>query len=174
MPAGFVGMIILVITAAAFVWILFLTRLDPNRRDKHSSKTIIEFFFAGLFSALPALGLYLLSENAFSFFWTENEAQSAFIYNFVFVGPIEEFSKFIIFIGFSVLTKSIKEPRDGALQAAAVALAFATVENFFYGYDYGMQTLLVRSIRNYSPGRSAINSRTHIPVHDVEIFQQNA
>ena len=27
---------------------------------------------------------------------------------------------------------------------------------------------------NYSPGRSAINSRTHIPVHDVEIFQQNA
>ena len=36
-----------------------------------------------------------------------------------------------------------------------------------HGYDF-------KVIGNYSPGRSAINSRTHIPVHDVEIFQQNA
>ncbi|MDP7253515.1 MAG: hypothetical protein QGF00_28210 [Planctomycetota bacterium] len=38
----------------------------------------------------------------------------------------------------------------------------------------GNVTDLLSKKGNYSPGRSAINSRTHIPVHDVEIFQQNA
>ena len=43
------------------------------------------------------------------------------------------------------LFKSIKDPRDGILQAASVALGFALGENFLYAFDSGMLELLYRS-----------------------------
>lgn len=41
--------------------------------------------------------------------------------------------------------KSIKEPRDGILQAVSVALGFALIENFIYANKYGITVLIVRS-----------------------------
>lgn len=61
------------------------------------------------------------------------------------MGPVEEFSKFIIFIALTGMMKSIKEPRDGILQAASVAMGFALVENIFYAFSHGYTVLIIRS-----------------------------
>ncbi len=129
---------------AIIIWTRILIKMDENRIDKNSRQTIIGFYFAGLLSVVIALFLYgiipssLLNDN--------DDILSKFIECMVVVGPIEEFSKFIVFLIFSLKLKSIKEPRDGILQAASVALAFASIENFLYGYEYGVGTLLVRSV----------------------------
>ena len=52
---------------------------------------------------------------------------------------------FLIFFLFSMRWRSIHEPSDGMLQAGAVALSFATIENMLYALRYGMETLLLRS-----------------------------
>ena len=69
-----------------------------------------------------------------------------FVANFLIVGPVEELSKFAVFIALTGIMKSIKEPRDGIPQAASVALGFALVENLIYVFRYGIIVLLVRSI----------------------------
>ncbi|RKX76525.1 MAG: hypothetical protein DRP87_11710 [Spirochaetes bacterium] len=136
---------ILINALSVVIWLLILIRLDDNKEDKKSTPIIIKFYFYGLLSIVVASFLYWLTGFASSIFFIDNCYIDSFILDFLFVGPIEEFSKFIIFFLFSIREKSIKEPRDGMLQAASVALAFASVENLFYSWDYGITVLLVRS-----------------------------
>ena len=107
---------------------------------------MVQFFFLGLLSIVPVKILYFVSMIVEFFVWTDNYYLDSAIHNFLIVGPIEEFSKFIIFFFFCLKLRSIKEPGDGILQAAAVALAFAAVENLYYGMDYGVETMLERSV----------------------------
>ncbi|HEB09724.1 MAG TPA: PrsW family intramembrane metalloprotease [Spirochaetales bacterium] len=116
---------------AAVLWIFFLTRLDPNRKDKKSVSRLIKFFLAGLLSVIPTLLLYEIL--IFDYIDSGSWVLYSIIEEFLIVGPVEEFSKFIIFFLFSRKLKSTREPIDVILQAGAVALAFATVENIFYG-----------------------------------------
>ncbi|GEM_PF-2259378 len=70
----------------------------------------------------PSTGLNWLDELFFSVFST---------------GLTEEGAKFAVFVFFAERWKSIREPRDGVLQAACVALAFSTLENFKYMLVFG-------------------------------------
>jgi len=62
------------------------------------------------------------------------------------VGPIEEFSKFLVFTLLAARFRTIREPVDGMYQAAAVGLGFAIVENVSYGLAYGPFIALARSL----------------------------
>jgi RsiW-degrading membrane proteinase PrsW (M82 family) len=70
--------------------------------------------------------------------------------NFIVTGPVEELAKFGIFFLFATQNDSIKEPLDGVLQAASVAVAFAGIENFSYALDYGIGVLLIRSVISFA------------------------
>jgi RsiW-degrading membrane proteinase PrsW (M82 family) len=138
-------MVVFVINILAIIiWTRILIKMDENRIDKNSVQTIIGFYFAGLISVVIALFLYGIFP--YSQLVPNNDIVSKFIKYIFIVGPIEEFSKFIVFFIFSLKLKSIKEPRDGILQAASVALAFASIENFLYGYEYGAGVILIRSV----------------------------
>lgn len=117
---------------AVVLWIFFLTRLDPNRKDKKSVSRHIKFFLAGLLCVIPTLLLYQIL--IFNYIDSGSWVLDSMIEQFLIVGPVEEFSKLIIFFLFSRKLKSTREPIDVILQAGAVALAFATVENIFYGF----------------------------------------
>ncbi|MBT3272468.1 MAG: PrsW family intramembrane metalloprotease, partial [Spirochaetales bacterium] len=71
-----------------------------------------------------------------------------FLSNVAIVGPVEEFSKFIVF--FLVVRKldSIREPTDGLLQGATVGLAFTSVENVMYTWWYDPSLIPFRSVFN--------------------------
>ena len=126
-------------------WFAVVLRLDTHRRDKNSRAILLKFFLAGFLSLIPTFLLYRLSYafwgNFLDYGWL-----FAFIDELFITGPVEEFAKFITFLLLSRRMKSIKEPLDGVLQGAAVALAFATAENFLYSVGYGPSVLPLRAV----------------------------
>ena len=137
--------------AAVCLYVFLLTRMDRYRMDKESTALIARFYFIGLLSNLTVWLLYLTVGSAIAgLFWTLMEGPGfyvgSFVEEFFIVGPVEETAKFIVFFCFSSWLRTIKEPVDGILQAAAVALAFASVENMMYAMQYGVSNMLIRSV----------------------------
>jgi RsiW-degrading membrane proteinase PrsW (M82 family) len=61
-------------------------------------------------------------------------------------GLLEEFLKwFLIFYG-AYLHEEFNEPYDGIVYAAALSLGFASLENIFYLYTFGIEEALVRAL----------------------------
>jgi len=130
-------------------WVGLVILLDTHRREKKSQAVLLKFFLFGFLSLIPMTILYLLSYA----FWGNFEVGGwlfSFIDEMFISGPVEEFSKFIVFLLLSRKLKSIKEPMDGVLQAGTVALAFATAENFLYARSYGLGILPFRSVLSTS------------------------
>jgi tetratricopeptide (TPR) repeat protein len=69
-----------------------------------------------------------------------------FLQEILATGTIEECSKFLVFLLFVRKAGRLKEPLDAVLHAAAVALAFAAVENFTFGLRGGAQLVVLRSV----------------------------
>jgi len=137
------GLFLSLLVGAAWIWLII--RLDTHRREKNSQAVLVKFFLAGFLSLIPTAILYSLSYA----FWGKlllGGWLSAFIEELFITGPVEEFSKFIVFLLLCRKLKSIKEPMDGVLQAGAVALGFATAENFLYTQGTGLWTLPWRAL----------------------------
>ena len=141
---------------ATAAWFGLLVALDPNRRVKKTARALLECYLLGM-SFLPLLGLlhwvvslpllpaYRAGATDSILFWLYDELST---------GPVEELAKFLVFYLITRSLRSIKEPLDGVLQAAAVALAFASVENLLYGSRFGSVALVLR--------RSVISTTGHL------------
>lgn len=130
--------------AVAGLWFLLLTRLDVNRKRKGRPGLLAGFFLAGFLSLIPTELLYRVSYG----FWGSFPGLldlSVIVDELFITGPVEEFSKFIVFFLVSRRLRSLREPLDGLLQAAAVGLAFATAENLKYCLGFGLQVLPLRA-----------------------------
>lgn len=129
---------------AGSAWVGLVILMDTHRREKKSQAVLLKFFLFGFLSLIPMTILYLLSYA----FWG-NFLEDGWLFSLIdemfITGPVEEFSKFIVFLLLSRRLKSIKEPIDGVLQAGTVALAFATAENFLYARSYGLGILPLRT-----------------------------
>ena len=138
---------IIISALAAAAWLFVLSRLDPHRRDKGSTPLLVLFVFAGVASGFVALFAYVIVGPVWEllFGWTWGTAWD-FCHHFFLVGPVEELAKFALFFVVSAGFSTIREPRDGLLQAAAVGLGFAVAENVGYGWEYGLATMLRRSV----------------------------
>lgn len=138
-------LLLLIDAAAVTIWVLVLARLDRYRRIKETRRNVIKFFFLGCLSVPLALGLYEVFMPISGIFWYDPDGIYYFFDEFFVTGPVEELSKFLVFYLFAVRLKAIKEPKDGILLAGSVALGFAAVENFKYGWYYGFDIILIRS-----------------------------
>jgi RsiW-degrading membrane proteinase PrsW (M82 family) len=138
-----VAIVNLLITAG---WFALLVALDPNRRVKKSARTLLECYLLGMVSIaltfllhwvvnLPLLAGYRAGDTDSFLFW---------LYEELLTGPVEELAKFLVFYAITRALRSFKEPLDGVLQAAAVALAFASMENLLYGYHYGSVLVVLK------------------------------
>ncbi len=130
----------------AAVWVFLLSRLDPHRGDKGGSRILVLFLFGGVVSGFACLVPYLLVGQVLPHEPLDGSIGWEFFYNFLVVGPVEEGTKFLFFLALSRRLCSIREPRDGLLQAAAVGLGFAVNENVGYGWAYGFDAMLLRSL----------------------------
>lgn len=63
---------------------------------------------------------------------------------FVAVALNEEFFKFLVLRSAAFPWRFFNEPLDGIVYAVLVAMGFATAENIFYAYRFGMNTALLR------------------------------
>ena len=66
--------------------------------------------------------------------------------HFLFVGPVEEFSKWIVVLAFAYRCKLIKGRLDGMVCAAAVAIGFALEENINYMWVEGWSCIVERGL----------------------------
>jgi len=107
---------------AMWFWMPVLRSLDRYRYDKKNSREIYAFFLCGLLSLIPTIFLYVLGHMVADPLWATNTAANAFFYEFLMVGPVEEFSKFVVFVALAGGLRPIREPRDGMIQAATVML----------------------------------------------------
>jgi len=127
----------------ASIWIRFLERHTPNRREKRIPVSLWAFFWGGLGSIIliVALNRFILPPLFYQDSWWDvlwNEI--------VMVGITEEFSKWVVFALIAHHYATIRSPEDAIVQAAAVALAFASVENVLYAHWYGIGVFLRRCL----------------------------
>jgi RsiW-degrading membrane proteinase PrsW (M82 family) len=129
------------------LWFAALSRLDAyaGRSAGHCQR--LKFFFAGWLSLPVVLLLYWLS-------WAGPVAAltvgldgigTRLVQEFLITGPVEESAKFAVFFVLARATRSVRDPRDGILQAASVGLAFAFIENIKYCFEFGPLVLYYRA-----------------------------
>jgi RsiW-degrading membrane proteinase PrsW (M82 family) len=110
-------------------------------RDKYEAEPlhmVIKTFIFGVLLVFPVMVIqYGLSEE-FNF--------SPLGEIFFLSGFLEEFFKW--FVLFYTIYKHVEfdQPYDGIVYATAVSLGFATLENFFYLYTYGLKEAFMRAL----------------------------
>ena len=79
-------------------------------------------------------------------FQAEHVFQNSIIQSFLLNGFLEEFFKWFIVIYTAYHHIAFTERYDGIVYATAVSLGFATAENIFYIYNYGVHIALWRAL----------------------------
>lgn len=138
---------VLIDAAAVCAWIFLISRFDKHRRQKNQTRLLVYFYLIGMGSCIvSAVTYYPLSwivRPLYGGRWDVNY----FFYHLLVVGPGEELIKFLAFAFLAVKLGTIKELKDGILQACSTALGFAAVENFKYGWYFGLDILIARFYR---------------------------
>lgn len=114
-------------------------------KDKHEREPLsllLLSFFYGIFSAFITMTISW-SLNVLIMLEEKNVIQKFFT-AFFKVALVEEFSKFLLVRFVLYPNKNFNEPFDGIVYAVMVSMGFATLENFFYVFQYGFTTGILR------------------------------
>jgi protease PrsW len=130
----------------ALVWLVVLRRFIPFYRDKNLTSALGTFFVAG-FLSIPIILVFNVTIAPIGYVPIASVVTE--LWNMVvIVGILEELAKWIVFAVLMQRLRPLRSPEDGILLAAAVGLAFASVENVFYASWYGLRVLWFRSVFN--------------------------
>lgn len=121
------------------LWLRYFYRKD--KYEPEPKRFIAKCFVFGIVSVFPA---GLLEQFLEAFLTTEAMLSTSFIKMFLIVGPVEEFMKFAFMWLAVSKTHELNDRIDGFVYAGAVALGFASIENFFYLKKFGASLILVR------------------------------
>jgi len=125
--------------APGFAISIFIYRKD--KFDKEPPVFLITAFFLGMLSILPAI----LIEQAGAVFSVYGDSTfMTLIYAFIVVGCTEEFCKFFVLRFYAYRKPEFNEPFDGITYSVMVAMGFATLENIFYVFQFGMANAFLR------------------------------
>ncbi|WP_085523527.1 glutamic-type intramembrane protease PrsW [Tuberibacillus sp. Marseille-P3662] len=111
-------------------------------RDQYESEPVgmvLKTFIYGALLVFPVMMIQFAFE-------TESVWQGTLAQSFVVNGLLEEFVKWFVVIYSAYHHSVFNERYDGIVYATAVSLGFATVENFFYLYAYGIDYALYRAL----------------------------
>lgn len=114
--------------------------------DKHEREVwwhLLVCFILGMVSTFPALYFETMVTDA-GYDATGNLFQ-VFLYSLLGVALIEEVAKSTCLFIFPYFNKWFNEPMDGIVYSVMIGMGFATVENIFYAYSSGLETVLVRA-----------------------------
>ena len=112
---------------------------------------LLKCIIGGLLSVPVAIILEMISEQVV-FYLLENVVTATRvnygILTAIFVGLIEEGSKFFFLYRFTWKDKAFNYRFDGIVYAVFVSLGFAALENVFYVFNYGTGVALQRALLN--------------------------
>ena len=131
------------VLASALLWMHYVQlkdRLQPEPRHRLLLAFLLGIAACGLtmliFSALDAIGLPDIKFNERC--WNA-------VYCFLIAGPLEEGTKVLAALLFVYRWREFDEPLDGFVYAAAIALGFASLENFHADADTSWPQQLART-----------------------------
>ncbi len=138
MPYLFVSMALAVAPCVALGIFIYWR----DKFDKEPIRLLALSFFLGVLSCIPAFfgGLFLDK-----WFPTAGMGMTGlFIHTFIYIGLMEEGSKFLFAVLVPYRRPAFNEPYDGITYAVMVSLGFATFENILYVSSGGIQVALLR------------------------------
>lgn len=119
---------------------LFIYLIDSKNPAPKS--TVIKAVIFGILSFFIAIGIGLLLHK-----YTDIK-QDNFVHQMIkaliFVGLVEEASKFLFLRGFLFYDKSFKRPFDGIVYSVIIGMGFASAENILYVFNGDGGTAIVR------------------------------
>jgi RsiW-degrading membrane proteinase PrsW (M82 family) len=134
----FILLILAIAPAFAIGYYIYLKDI----RDKEPSRLITLSVLCGALSFFVSIGLGLLLHR-----YTHIEQEDVIhqmIKALIFVGLVEEGSKFLFLRGILFYNRNFTEPFDGIVYSVMVGMGFATTENILYIYNGGGGTALIR------------------------------
>ena len=119
--------------APGFAISIFIYRKD--KFDKEPPAFLITSFVLGMVAIVPAIFIEY-SGAVFSVYG--DSTVMTLIYAFIVIGFTEEFCKFLVLRFYAYRKPEFNEPFDGITYSVMVAMGFATLENIFYVFQFGM------------------------------------
>ncbi|HVG40048.1 MAG TPA: GNAT family N-acetyltransferase, partial [Chitinophagaceae bacterium] len=111
-------------------------------RDRHNQEPAFNMMLSFLFGVLAVIPAIFIENWADEYF--DNSILSIIISSYLAVALVEEISKFLVLRYYSFTRSSFDEPLDGIVYAVLVSMGFATIENIFYAFKYGLSVAFVR------------------------------
>lgn len=133
--------LLILAVAPAIFWMWWFYRKD--RFDPEPRGLVIKIFLLGMLPVIPAGIFEIILFNMLPAL-TGTSLLAIALSNLLVVGPIEEVGKYLVVRRWALRHPAFNEPLDGIVYAAAAALGFAALENFFYLVDNGAWLILIR------------------------------
>ncbi|HEX6923307.1 MAG TPA: glutamic-type intramembrane protease PrsW [Bacillales bacterium] len=111
-------------------------------RDKYEAEPVAMVLRIFIFGALLVFPVMVI-QYAFQF---EDVLQSPWARSFLLSGLLEEFLKWFVLFYTAYQHVEFNERYDGIVYGASVSLGFATVENVFYLFAYGIHQAFFRAL----------------------------
>ena len=118
-----------------------------DRYEHEPVRYLLAAYLLGMFSLAAAQGLTVIVGDWVSPDWLHTGGESARFFDaFVLAGLLEELAKWVVLVAGVYAWREFDEPMDGLLYGVAVALGFATLENFLYLSSRGLDIAWQRAI----------------------------
>lgn len=136
---------LLSILVSGGLWLRFLYKYDKVEPEPIGIVLKV-LLFGGVLSVFPSAFCNSVWESLIDFQPDKpNTLLSSLLFS-LFVGFDEEVFKALATVYLTKNLKELDEPIDAVVYASAVGLGFAIIENFQYGFRYGIMNVVVRSI----------------------------
>jgi RsiW-degrading membrane proteinase PrsW (M82 family) len=142
-----VKFVLLVVVAAAPSLFLLTFFYLKDRYEREPLREILMAFGLGLYAMIAAQGMATTAEGWVSAEWLALGGEWARVFDaFVLSGAIEEFAKWVVLMLAIYHWDEFDEPLDGVVYGVAVALGFATLENFLFVLRLGLGVAWQRAL----------------------------
>jgi len=119
-------------------------------KDRYEREPLLQILMAfglGLYSMIAAQGMATTAEGWVPADWLATGGEPARFFDaFVLSGAIEELAKWVVLILAIYHWDEFDEPLDGVVYGVAVALGFATLENFLFVLRLGLGVAWERAL----------------------------
>ena len=118
-----------------------------DRYEREPIGHVVAAYLLGMFALLAAQGATYLVADWVSPDWLHTGGEPARLFDaFVLAGAVEELSKWVMLVAAVYAWREFDEPMDGLLYGVAIALGFATFENFLFLSSRGLAIAWERAI----------------------------
>ncbi len=113
-------------------------------RDKYEKEPLSLLLKSAVYGAISVFAAALIELWLGSIIPNPVTLVEIAIVNFIFIGFVEEYIKYLVLMRVAYSKPDFNEPFDGITYAVMVSMGFATVENIFYVLEGGLNVALAR------------------------------